>query len=365
MTSTLPGATKTPPGLTGGGNGSVWSRLLRAILTQQVLLVAILLVLVVVVMVSLDASGLMFGSYNADYLAASLISVVPLAMLGLAQLVVIVSGRGGIDLSVGSMVSLVSMTFGFTYGLWGYPLWLSIVFAIVTGGVLGAVNGVLVAYLGFPALIVTLATNYAYGSLAIVVNAQQPINSPEIQALYDTAKAVELPLIGEWLPNIPFGIFLFLIPTVIVVWYLLTRSPYGRRLFAIGTNDVAATWAGIDVAWVRMRAYMVSGMISGLVAVVTVGQFASARPDAGTSGNGMSLPSITIAVLGGVAIMGGIGRVSGVVLAALLIVWLNAGILLLFRGNLGTQFQLLALGTVLVFAALLNGYTNRRYRTLS
>ena len=97
----------------------------------------------------------------------------------------------------------------------------------------------------------------------------------------------------------------------------------------------------------RFKAYVYAGLISGLVAVVTVAQFASARPDAGVSGNGMALPAITIAVLGGVAITGGIGRVAGVVLATLLIVWLNAGILLAFVGNEGSQFQLLALGAVL------------------
>ena len=85
----------------------------------------------------------------------------------------------------------------------------------------------------------------------------------------------------------------------------------------------------------RFKAYAYAGLISGLVAVVTVAQFASARPDAGVSGNGMALPAITIAVLGGVAITGGIGRVAGVVLATLLIVWLNAGILLAFVGNEG------------------------------
>ncbi|GAB3615795.1 ABC transporter permease [Okibacterium endophyticum] len=339
--------------------------IVRMLLTQRVLLVAILLVIVLALMLILDAAGQMSGSYNARYLASSLINVVPLAMLGLAQLLVIVSGRGAIDLSVGSMVSLVSMVFGFVYGMWGVPLVPSIVIAVVAGGLLGAVNGVLVAYLGFPALIATLATYYAYGSLAIVVNNQQPINSPVIQEFYSTAQSVELPLVGSIVPPIPFGIFLFLVPTVIIVWYALNRSPYGRRLYATGTNDVAAEWAGINVAWVRMRAYIASGMISGLVAVVTVGQFASARPDAGTSGNGMALPAITIAILGGVAITGGIGRVSGVVLATLLIVWLNAGILLLFPGNAGTQYQLLALGVVLVFAALLNGYSNRKFGVLT
>jgi ribose/xylose/arabinose/galactoside ABC-type transport system permease subunit len=95
-----------------------------------------------------------------------------------------------------------------------------------------------------------------------------------------------------------------------------------------------------------------------------VSQFASARPDAGDAGSGMALPSITIAVLAGVAITGGIGRVSGVVVATVLILWINAGVLLLFVGNLGSQLQSLALGVILVFAALLNGYTNRRYRVM-
>lgn len=349
---------------TDGGNSKM-SSMLRTLLTQRTLLVALLLLVVLVAMFSLDAAGQMQGNFNLQYMSSTLISVVPMAMLALAQLIVIVTGRGAIDLSVGSMVSLVSMIFGFAYGMWGVPLIPAIILAIVAGGVLGAINGVLVAFLGFPPLIATLATYYAYWSIALVINDQKPINSEEIQGLYQTARAVPIPGLDGIVPNVPFGIFLFLIPTAIVVWYLLNRAPYGRRLYAVGTNDTAAEWAGINVTAVRLRAFILSGMISGLVAVVTVGQFASARPDAGTSGSGMALPAITVAVLGGVAITGGIGRVSGVVLAALLVVWLNAGILLLFPGNHGTQYQLLALGVVLVAAALLNGYTNRKFQVLT
>jgi ribose/xylose/arabinose/galactoside ABC-type transport system permease subunit len=339
--------------------------ILRALLTQRVLLIAIFLVLVLLTMFSLDAAGMMLGSYNAAYMASSLINLVPLAMLGLAQLVVIITGRGAIDLSVGSMVSLVSMVFGFAHGVWGVPIMPSVVLAIVAGGVLGAVNGVLVAYLKFPPLIATLATYYAYWSLAIVISGQQPISTPEIQEMYNASRSVPIPGLEGVLPSIPLGILIFLLPTVLCVWYLMNRSPDGRRLYATGTNHVASEWSGVSVAGIRLRAFIISGMISGLVAVVTVSQFASARPDAGNSASGMALPAITIAILGGVAITGGIGRVAGVVLAALLVVWLNAGILLLFPGNQGAQYQLLALGLILVFAALLNGYTNRRYQLLT
>ena len=140
------------------------------------------------------------------------------------------------------------MVFGFAYGQWGWPLWLAILLAVLVGGVLGAVNGFLVAYIGFPALIATLATYYAYKSLAVVINNQRPITTEPIQDLYDTtADSVSLPAIGDDFPDMPVGIFLFLVPTMVIVWLLLARTTYGRRLYAVGTNDVAARWSAIDV----------------------------------------------------------------------------------------------------------------------
>ena len=336
-------------------------RVVKAVLTQREMLLGVLLVITVVSFYYMSYGGYLTANYDAGYMSLSLIDLVPLVMLALAELVVIVSGRGGIDLSVGAIVSLTAMIFGFAYGEWGWPLFAAIILAAVVGGLLGAVNGFLVAYLGFPALIATLATYYAYGSLAVVVNDQKPISGGDIAAMYSLTRSVEVPGLGGILPPVPMGVFTFLLPTVVVVWLVVNRTTYGRRLFAIGTNDVAATWSGVNVPRSRLMAYVGAGVLAGLVAVYLTAQFASARPDAGTSGNGLALPAITIAVLGGVAITGGVGRVSGVVLAGLLITWLDAGILLYFRGNQGTQFQLLALGSVLVFAALLNAWTVRRY----
>ena len=340
---------------------SLAARALRALLTQRIVLLGALLLIVVLWMTLLDQGGYLTGAYDSDYLASALVDAVPLCMLALGELVVIVSGRGGIDLSIGAIVSLTSMVFGFAYGRWGWSLWASVLVAALVGAALGAVNGLLVAYLRFPALIATLASYYAYKSLALVITNSTPISDQRIGELYSITSSVEIPLVGGVLPNVPLGIFTFLLPTAVVVWLLAARTTFGRRLFAIGTNDVAAEWSGLDVRRTRFTAYVIAGLVAGLVAVYITGQFASARPDAGTSGNGLALPAITVAVLGGVAITGGIGRVAGVVLATILITWLNAGILLAFTGNNGTQFQLLALGSVLIFAALLNGLTTRRY----
>lgn len=336
-------------------------RIAEAVLTQRIVLLGVLIVIVVGWLMFLSANGYLNGDYDFDYMSATLIDAVPLALLAFAQLVVIVSGRGGIDLSVGAMVSLVGMIFGFAYGKWGWPLLAAVVLAVVVGAVLGAINGFLVARIGFPALIATLATYYAYRSIALVINDQKPINSTEIQNLYPLTGSIRVPIIGDYIPDVPLGVFTFFLPVVVVLWLALERGTFGRRLYAVGTNDVAARWAGVDVPGTRMRAYVLSGILSGLVAVYITAEFASARPDAGTAGNGLALPAITIAVLGGVAITGGVGRLAGVLLATLLIVWLNAGIILYFEGNTGTQFQLLALGVVLVLSALLNGFTTRRF----
>ncbi len=330
-----------------------------ALRDRGVLLLA-LIILLVIVMSILDAVGITSGRFNSDYLASTLIAYVPLALLALAELFVITSGRGGIDLSVGSMVSLTGIAFAMLYQQVGLPLLVAVVLAVLLGALLGGVNGFLTAYLGYPALITTLATFYAYRSIALVVSEQRPISGPEISEFYGAAKAVEVPVIGGSLPLVPLGVFTFLIPVAIIAWFVLNRTTYGRKLYAIGTNDVAAQWAGIDTRRTRMMAYVAAGAIAGLVGVYTVAQFASARPDAGTSGSGMALPAITIAVLGGVAITGGVGRLVGILLAALLIVWLNASILLVVPGNEGAQAQLLALGVVLLGASLLSNATIRR-----
>jgi len=362
-TDTTPRADPSPPpaGRPAERAPSRGRRGLDLVLSERVPLLAVLLVLVVGWFWLLGNQGYLVAPYDTDYLAATLDSFVPLCLLGLAELAVILSGRGGIDLSVGSMVSLAGMAFGFMVGVWHWPLLIALILTAVAGAVLGAVNGFLVAYLGFPALIATLATYYAFGALALLSHNNAPISTKPIQDAHSLTRTISLPL-GNSVPDLPLQVLTFLLPVLVIVWLVINRASYGRRVYGIGTNDVAARFANINVRRTRFQAYAISGLLSGIAAVVTVAQFASARPDAGSVGNGMALPAITIAVLGGVAIIGGVGRVAGVILAALLVVWLNAGILLFFEGSDGSQFQLFALGALLILSALLNAYSLRRGR---
>ena len=185
--TTTPALDKPAPG-SSGNTESVAARVIRALLTQRIVLLAVLIVVVVVVFFIMDSGGYLTAPYDSDYMASSLINAVPLVMLGLAELLVILSGRGGIDLSVGAIVSLAGMIFGFAYGEWGWPLWLAIVLTAAFGGLCGALNGFLIAYIRFPALIATLATYYAFKSLAIVINNQRPISTPPIQELFSITR---------------------------------------------------------------------------------------------------------------------------------------------------------------------------------
>ena len=323
--------------------------------------IVVLLAVLIVVMVVLDVAGVTTAPLTTDYFAASLINIVPLALLAIAELFVITTGDGSIDLSVGSMVSLVGMVFGILYGTQKWDFAAAAVVALLVGALLGWINGFLTAYFRYPALITTLATYYAYASIALVITNASPISGPRIQELYGAAQSVELPLIGAYVPLVPLGVFTFLLPVAVIAWLVLNRTTHGRQLYAIGTNSTAASWAGINTRRSQLLAFVISGVISALVAIYTVAQFASARPDAGTSGPGMALPAITIAVLGGVAITGGVGRIGGVLLAALLIVWMNASILIVVPGNAGSQLQFLALAVVLLGASLVD-VTNSRSR---
>ncbi|MFL6222166.1 MAG: ABC transporter permease, partial [Actinomycetes bacterium] len=188
--------------------------LARSLLEDRVALLAVLLVVLVAWFFALSAGGYLVAPYDLSYMASALESMVPLAILGLAQLLVIVSGRGGIDLSVGAMVSLVGMAFGFAYGEWGWSFLPALALALAAGVVLGAVNGLLVAYLRVPALIATLATYYAYSSLALISNDNAPISTRPLQDLNSITHSVQLGL------AIPRQVFTFLLPVAVVIWLL-------------------------------------------------------------------------------------------------------------------------------------------------
>jgi len=270
---------------------------------------------------------------------------VEIGLLALGETLVIISGGGSIDLSVGSMLSLSGVFMGLLTMRVGLNVWLAALLGILSGGLLGAINALFVTRIGIPALIVTLGTLYAYASAALVLTDTVPISGlPEHLFVLGQSKVL----------GVPFQVLMIFIPVALVLHVALRRTIFGRNLHAVGTNEVAARFAAINVGAVRFWVFTLAGLLAGLAAVVMTSRVASARPDAGV---GYELQAITIAVLGGTSILGGEGTVLGTILGVLVITVLSNGLQL---ASINPIWQLGAVGIVLVVTVLLNQWLARR-----
>ena len=267
------------------------------------------------------------------------------ALLALGQTLVIVAGGGGIDLSVGSMLSLSGVVFGLLVVDAGVPLPVAIVAAVVAGTLLGVINGLLVTVVGIPPIIATLGTLYLYASLALVITDGVPISGfPE-----------GFGFLGQrTLAGIPTQILLVIAPVALLLGWVVARTALGRSIYLVGVNELAARLTGISVMRTRLTVYALSGALAGLGAIVTSSWLMSARPDAGS---GYELQAITVAVLGGTNIMGGEGTLGGALLAVLVVTMVGQGLEL---ANVDPTWQLGILGLLLLLAVMLNEFVLRR-----
>ena len=262
-----------------------------------------------------------------------LLQYVPiLGLLGLGQTLVILAGGPGIDLSVGSIVSLVGISIGaiMTTGL---GVWPACAIGILLGGVLGLINGVLINVLRIPSLMATLATMFAYGGLALATTEGRPIgNFPETFGWLGQGDTLSIP-----------NSFLFvLIPVALILHIMLTRTTIGRHIVACGNDDRAAHLSGLNVVRLRIGLYVLSGVLAAIGSVISLSWFLAARPDAG---KGMELAAVTIAVLGGTHIFGGTGGIPGTLVAILIITTLQIGLQL---ANISAAWQLGIIGVLLI-----------------
>lgn len=293
----------------------------------------ILIVLAIVIMSLLSPYF-----FNVQNLLSLMQYSAVVGLLALGQSMVILGGGGGIDLSVGSTLSLSSITFGLIAVHTGWSPWVAAAGALLVGALLGLLNGVLINALGMPPLIVTLGTLYLYGSAALVLANGIDINGFDRDGFS---------MLGETaLLGIPTQVLLVLIPSYALISWTMNRTRFGREVYQIGSNEKAAGLAGVNVVWTRTKLYMISGIFSALGAVVTASWLLNAKS---TGGVGMELQAITIAVLGGIAITGGVGRASGTLLALVLVAVLNSGMAL---AGIGSTYQVGLLGVVLIGSVL-------------
>jgi len=261
-----------------------------------------------------------------------------LALVTLGQTLVILTGGGGIDLSVGGIVSLSGLAIASLIKA-GTPALIAGIAGVVFGGILGSINGFLITRLRLLPLIVTLGTYYAYNGLALALTGGAPISGlPASFGLLGQDAVLAIPL-HTW----------FLVaPIFLVMLFTLNQTPLGRWIYAVGSNEKAARLVGLPVDAIRLGAYALSGVLAALAGLVADSWLLSARPNIGDN---LELLSLTATLLGGTSIFGGSGGFAGSLVAVLFFTSLQAGLQML---NVNSIWQLGLVGMFLIGSVLMD-----------
>ncbi|MFE6170072.1 ABC transporter permease [Viridibacillus arvi] len=242
-----------------------------------------------------------------------------------------------IDISVGSTVALSSVMMATAYNVLGMPMEVAVIICLLVGALCGLVNGLLITK--FPelsAVIVTLATMILYRGIAyIILEDQASGNFPEWFGFFGWG----------YIFGVPFILIVFVIIAV-VFGLLLHKTSFGRRVFAIGHNDVASKFSGVNVNRTKLIVYTLAGVMAALTAVFLASRMGSTRPNIA---NGYELDVIAMAALGGISTAGGKGRLIGTVIAIFIIGYLQYGLGLI---NIPSQTLMIIIGTLLLFAVI-------------
>ena len=269
--------------------------------------------------------------WTASNISIATASFMPVAIVALAMTLIIVTGE--IDISVGSIVGLCAACLGVCLER-GLPIGAAMPLSLVVGALAGLGNGVMVAYVGLPSLVVTIGTLALYRGLAQIVLRERGVSD-----------------FPEWYQNIGFGTiggspvpWSSLIFAVLAIGFavFLHATRGGRVLYAIGNNREAARFSGIDVKGGLLGLFVTSGVMCSVAAIVLTAYLASARSD---TASGLELQVITAVVLGGVNIFGGSGTMVGVVIALFVLAFVQNSLGL---AGVTPEAQQIATGGVLI-----------------
>ncbi len=284
---------------------------------------------------------LMILSPNAFAKPANLVNILKQAsingILATGMMFVIISG--GIDLSVGSIVALTGVIAASFAHPGEYPLIVPIVLSVVIGAAVGLLNGVSVAYGNIPPFIVTLGTMTIVRGVALIAAKGQPV--------FDVTKLFEGIAGGFVFNTIPHLVVYFIVITLVCA-FIITRTVFGRRVYAVGGNETAARVSGINVDWIKIAVYTLSGFLAGIAGLLLASRLVSGNP---TAGQAYELDAIAAVIIGGVSMAGGAGKWYGTVIGALLIAVIGNGLDIL---NVSSHFQLIIKGSIIIIAVLLD-----------
>lgn len=334
-------------------NGAVQSSvarsaaLVRGDLFQRFLAFGALILLIVFFSVA-NPYFLTFDNFVNILIATSVVGV-----MALGETFVIITG--GIDLSVGTVMTLSSVMTAVAITSLGLPIPVGVVVGILTGGLMGLLNGVLIARLGLPPFIATLGTLNIARGLALVITQTRPIyftETPEFnQGVMGNLFGIKIS--GEFgIPNIAIIMFI----AVIIAAFILNRTVLGRYTFALGSNEEAVRLSGVSVKWWKMAVYVLGGLFAGLAGVLIGARVNSAQP---ALGFGYELEAISAVVIGGTSLAGGEGTILGTIIGAFIVRTLSNGLQIM---SVPQEWQIVVTGVVVILAVYLDIIRRRQQK---
>jgi ribose transport system permease protein len=297
-----------------------------------------LVLLVLSIVINLFLQPNMFA---LDTLNSNMRVFLPLILLSVGQAIVLIGG--GIDISVGGIVSIVNTILATRVGLDGTPekMWQFVMISLLAGVLAGAINGFFIAYLRLQPIITTYATSFLYAGFALFVLPNPGGGIPaKVAELYRTTTPLGLPLA------------FYIIAILLVLWLYVSSTRYGKFLFAVGGKAEAAYETAVPVTTIQFSTYVISGFMAALAGIAITMLSGSGSADIG---NSMTLNSITAVVIGGNAMSGGVGGVAGPIMGA---ITLNLIQNIISFAHIDTWWETLVKATIIVVALATPGVIN-------
>jgi ribose/xylose/arabinose/galactoside ABC-type transport system permease subunit len=241
---------------------------------------------------------------------------------------------GGFDLSVGSIVGFTGVVAALL-AQGQVPIAVPIALAVAAGLMVGILNGFSVAYLGIPAFVVTLGMQSIVRGLAFIFSGGVPV--------FGVTKAYEQLAGGKLFGFIPF-LAIYYIAIALVIGFILSKTVYGRRIYAVGGNEIAASVSGINVKFIKLSAFGICGMLAGVAGFLLTSRTVSGSP---TTGQGYELDAIAAVVIGGTSLDGGSGKWYGTIIGALMLAVISNGLDIM---RVPSYYQLIIKGFIIVIA---------------
>lgn len=261
-------------------------------------------------------------------------------VLALGATFVIISG--GIDLSVGTVMTFSAVMTGIFITTMGFPVLLGVMGGIAAGGFAGFINGVVISKLKVPPFVTTLGMLYIAKGLSLIISGVKPIYFNDTPSFMEIAGGSVL---GSIIPGfkIPNAVILFFL-AAILAHIILTKTALGRYTFAIGSNEEATRLSGINVDKWKISIYLLAGAFAGLGGVIIASRLSSAQPALGA---GYELDAIAAVVIGGTSLAGGEGTILGTVIGAFIISVLANGLRIM---SVPQEWQIVVTGIIVVLA---------------